>query len=170
MTTARERSRARTASEGDELTGDSRLDASRSDVLFLCVANSARSQMAEGLARRLAPPGVQVHSAGSDPGRLNPLAVQVMAEVGIDIADHAPKSIDDIPLERVARVVTLCSDEVCPVVPGNVQVLHWPLPDPAGVEGSEEEKLTAFRKVRDSIDARLQGVFIEWSDDPMAEI
>ncbi len=144
-------------------------EAERSDVLFLCVANSARSQMAEGLARRLAPASVGIHSAGSDPGELNPLAVEAMAELGIDISEHQSKPIDDIPLDRVGKVVTLCADEVCPVVPGAVQVLHWPLPDPAGVEGGHAEQLDAFRKTRDAIDARLRGVFVEWSDEPMED-
>jgi len=142
-------------------------ESARHDVLFLCVANSARSQMAEGLARRLAPPSVGVYSAGSEPSELNPLAVEAMAEIGIDISEHTSKSVDEISLDGVARVVTLCAEEVCPVVPAAVQVLHWPLPDPAGVSGSEDEQRAAFRTTRNAIEARLKGVFVEWSDEPI---
>ena len=136
-------------------------------ILFLCVANSARSQMAEGLARRLAPASVDVYSAGSEPSPVSPFAVEAMAEIGIDISEHESKSLEEIPLDRIARVVTLCAEQVCPAVPGAVQVLHWPLPDPAGVSGSEEEQRAAFRATRNAIDARLKGVFVDWSDQPM---
>jgi arsenate reductase len=128
----------------------------RCDWLFLCVANSARSQMAEGWARRLAPPGVIVHSAGSEPGTLNPYAVRAMAEVGIDISRHASKAISDVPADSVARVVTLCAEEVCPVFPGEVERLHWPLPDPAAESGDDDAILAAFRSVRDEIERRLR--------------
>ncbi len=128
----------------------------RSDVLFLCVANSARSQMAEGWARRLAPAGVGIHSAGSEPGALNPYAVRAMAEVGIDISDHHSKPIDAVPLDRVGRIVTLCADEVCPYVPGEVERLHWPFPDPAGAEGDDEQVLQRFREVRDAIGEAME--------------
>ncbi len=87
-------------------------------VLFLCVANSARSQMAEGLARSLAPSGVKVSSAGSAPSKLNPLAVKALAELGLDISAHSSKSVDDIPPGDVDVVVTLCAEEVCPVFLG----------------------------------------------------
>ncbi|MCG8588930.1 MAG: arsenate reductase ArsC [Proteobacteria bacterium] len=126
------------------------------DWLFLCVANSARSQMAEGLARSLAPPGVAVHSAGSEPGTLNPYAVRAMAEIGIDLSAHVSKGLDAIALDRIGLVVTLCADEVCPVFPGDVRRLHWPFPDPAAVEGSDAEILAGFRAVRDQIRARLE--------------
>jgi arsenate reductase len=129
------------------------------DVLFLCVANSARSQMAEGVARTLAPAGVGVHSAGSAPSRLNPLAVRVMAEIGIDIAAHHSKSVDDIPRHLIGTVITLCAEEVCPVFSGEVRRLHWPLPDPAAVSGDEEARLAAFREVRDAIRERVSHLF-----------
>src|SRR6266480_1916276 len=112
-------------------------------VVFLCVANSARSQLAEGLARALAPPGWTFHSAGSEPEQLNPLAVEALREEGIDISRHRAKGLDAIPLEEVEMIVTLCAEEVCPVVPGNVRRLHWPLPDPTG--------LAAFRAARDRL-------------------
>ena len=120
-------------------------------ILFLCVANSARSQMAEGLARAMAPPGYRFLSAGSEPGALHPLAVAAMAEVGIDISGHRAKGLDAVPLEEVDTIVTLCAEEVCPVVPGRVRRLHWPLPDPARAAGSEAERLAAFRAARDRL-------------------
>ncbi len=120
-------------------------------VLFLCVANSARSQMAEGLARMLAPDGYRFWSAGSEPGTLHPLAVAALAELGIDISHHRAKGLTGIPLDQVDTIVTLCAEEVCPVVPGRVRRLHWPLPDPARAEGSEEARLAAFRAARDRL-------------------
>ena len=99
-------------------------------VLFLCVANSARSQMAEGLARALAPPGHRFLSAGSEPGALHPLAVTALSEIGVDISHQRAKGLPAIPLDQVDTIVTLCAEEVCPVVPGKVARVHWPLPDP----------------------------------------
>ena len=126
-------------------------------ILFLCVANSARSQMAEGLARHLAPSdaGWRFYSAGSEPGTLNPLAVAVLREVGVDIAHHAAKPISAVPLAEIDTIVTLCAEEVCPVVPGVVRRLHWPLQDPAKVAGSPEERRAAFRAVRDELRHRV---------------
>lgn len=125
-------------------------------VLFLCVANSARSQLAEGLARRLAPPGVDVASAGSEPGTIRPEAVAVLAERGIDASGQRSKGLDAIDVERVTHVVTLCAEEVCPVFPGAVSRLHWPQADPAAVPGDEGARLDAFRAARDAIEARLR--------------
>ena len=125
-------------------------------LLFLCVANSARSQLAEGWARALAPPGTPVFSAGSEPGRLNPRAVAVMREVGLDISGHHSKGLDAIPLERIGTVVTLCAEEVCPTFPGTVERLHWPFPDPAGQGRTEADELEAFRAARDAIGERLR--------------
>jgi thioredoxin type arsenate reductase len=124
-------------------------------VLFLCVANSARSQLAEGLARQ-ALQGVRVQSAGSAPTAVNPLAVRVAAEVGVDLSAQVAKPLAAIELADVDLVVTLCAEEQCPVVPADVQRLAWPLPDPALAEGDEEERLRAFRMARDAIAARLQ--------------
>lgn len=120
-------------------------------VLFLCVANSARSQMAEGLARTLAPPGYRFWSAGSEPGTLHPLAAAVLAEIGVDISHQRAKGLPAIPLDHVDTIVTLCAEEVCPLVSGNVRRVHWPLPDPVRVEGSAEERLDAFRAARDRL-------------------
>ena len=121
------------------------------NILFLCVANSARSQMAEALARKMAPPGSSFYSAGSEPGTLHPLAVAVLAEQGIDISHHHAKGLDAVPLTAIDTIVTLCAEEVCPVVPANVRRLHWPLPDPARVSGSDAARLAAFRATRDRL-------------------
>jgi arsenate reductase len=125
-------------------------------IVFLCVANAARSQMAEGLARLRAPNGWEVLSAGSHPAqRVSSRAVIVMRELGIDISAQQPKSVDEITVEDADLVVTLCSDEVCPVLPGRVQRLHWPLRDPAAAIGVEADRLQVFRDVRDEIALRL---------------
>lgn len=125
-------------------------------ILFLCVANSARSQMAEGLARARFGSGVPVESAGSRPSRVNPLAVSAMAEIGIDISGQESTGVDAVDPARVGTVVTLCADEVCPAFLGSARRLHWPLPDPAEAAGSAEERRQRFREVRDEIARRLQ--------------
>ena len=124
-------------------------------ILFLCVANSARSQMAEGFARNLLGDRLRVQSAGSTPSRVNPFAIEVMREAGVDITTHASKSVDDIAPDTVDTVITLCAEEVCPVFLGSAERVHWPLPDPAGAGGSDEERLARFREVRDEIRRRL---------------
>jgi protein-tyrosine-phosphatase/N-acetylglutamate synthase-like GNAT family acetyltransferase len=123
-------------------------------VLFLCVANSARSQMAEGLARTLFGGLVRVQSAGSHPSRVNPNAIAVMREVGIDISEHRSKSVNEIDSSTVDVVVTLCADEVCPVWPGKLVRVHWPLPDPSS-DDPPEATLDRFRRVRDELRVRL---------------
>jgi arsenate reductase len=128
-------------------------------VLFLCVSNSARSQMAEGIARSLVPAGVTVSSAGSQPSRVNPLAVRALDEIGIDIRSHTSKSVESISPEGVDAVITLCAEEVCPVFLGKAHRVHWGLPDPAGAGGPEEQRLQAFRDVRDELRRRLNVVF-----------
>ena len=127
-------------------------------LLFLCVANSARSQMAEGLARARFGERARVQSAGSAPASVNPFAVQAMGELGIDISGQWSKRVDSIDPATVDTVVTLCADEVCPVFPSRVRRLHWPLPDPAGASGSDAERLARFRAVRDEIAARLESL------------
>ena len=107
--------------------------------------------MAEGLARAMAPAGYRFWSAGSEPGALHPLAVAALAELGIDISHHRAKGLSAIPFEQVGTVVTLCAEEVCPLVPGSVRRVHWPLADPARVEGSDGERLAAFRAARDRL-------------------
>lgn len=128
-------------------------------LLFLCVANSARSQMAEGIARALAPPGVKIWSAGSKPTRVRPEAIAVLAEIGIDIAHHRSKDVSDVPAADVDTVITLCGEEECPVFLGRARRLHWGLPDPAAVDGSEADKADAFRRTRDELRRRLAVVF-----------
>ena len=124
-------------------------------VLFLCVANSARSQIAEGLGRRLLPPGVKVWSAGSRPTSVRPEAIAVLQEIGIDISSHRSKSVGEIPAAEVDTVITLCGEEECPVFLGQATRLHWGLPDPAAATGSDEERLAAFRATRDEVGRRI---------------
>ena len=124
-------------------------------LLFLCVANSARSQMAEGLARARFGDRVRVASAGSSPAGVNPFAIAALDELGIDIGGHHSKSVETIDPASVDLVVTLCAKEVCPAFLGKARRLHWPLPDPAGGAGSDAERLAGFRAVRDEIARRL---------------
>ncbi|MGH9861956.1 MAG: arsenate reductase ArsC [Candidatus Acidiferrales bacterium] len=122
-------------------------------VLFLCTGNSARSQMAEGWARRLAPAGVEVWSAGTHPVGVNPLAVEAMRERSVDISAHRSKSLAEVPGEP-DYVIALCAeaDAECPTLPARRQRLAWHLPDPAKVSGSEEDKRQAFGAIRDRIE------------------
>jgi arsenate reductase (thioredoxin) len=133
------------------------MTAARRSILFLCVANSARSQMAEGLARRRFGQRVRVQSAGSKPSRVNPYAVEVMREVGIDLGAQHSKPVDGIDPATVDTVVTLCAEEVCPVFLARVERLHWPIPDPASDDPTldRDAMLARFRAARDEIDRRL---------------
>jgi arsenate reductase len=124
-------------------------------LLFLCVANAARSQMAEGLARQHFGSSVMVQSAGSRPSAVNPLAVRVMHEVGIDIGQQTAKSVDTVEAGAIDTVVTLCAEEVCPAFFGLTRRFHWPLVDPVSAAGAEAERLQCFRDVRDEIARRL---------------
>jgi arsenate reductase (thioredoxin) len=130
----------------------------RPGLLFLCVANSARSQMAEGWARRLLGERYRVQSAGSQPSRVNPCAIAVMSEVGIDLSAHHSKSVATIDATTVDLVITLCAEEVCPVFLGNARRLHWPIPDPASDDPaiSQEALLQRFRAARDTLRAKLE--------------
>ncbi len=125
----------------------------------MCVANSARSQIAEGLARKIFP-NAEIESAGSHPGQLNPFAVKVMKEIGIDISGHYSKSVNGLSpkfLVGLDYVITLCAEEVCPTLVSKGKKLHWPHPDPATKEPlSKEEMLMRFRAARDTISERLQ--------------
>jgi arsenate reductase len=126
-------------------------------VLFLCVANSARSQLAEALARHRWGDAVRVESAGSRPTRVNPWASVVMAELGVDLVAHRSKSVDDIDVTGVDLVVTLCAEEVCPALPGRVRRAHWPIEDPASSEPLPDDVMRArFRQARDEIVARIE--------------
>ncbi len=126
-------------------------------ILFLCVANAARSQMAEGLARKLWGSSVAVQSAGSHPSTVHPYAIEVMREVGVDLSTHRSKSVQTIDPATVGMVITLCAEEVCPVFMGTIRRLHWPIQDPARGEGSvsRDEMMKRFRTARDQIQARL---------------
>lgn len=127
-------------------------------VYFLCTGNSCRSQMAEGWARALAGDRMNAASAGIAPQDLHPLAVRVMAEVGIDISRQQSKAIDPQRLASAAVIITLCGDarDRCPVTPAAVPHIHWDLPDPARVDGTEAERWAAFCSVRDQIRKRLE--------------
>jgi arsenate reductase len=133
----------------------------RKGILFLCVANSARSQMAEGIARSLASRETTIWSAGSHPTSVKPEAVSVLEEIGIDISGHHSKSVAEIPASEVDTVITLCAEEECPVFLGKAERLHWGLPDPAAAIGSGEEALSAFRKVRDALSQRIAALLKE---------
>ncbi len=132
-------------------------------ILFMCVANAARSQLAEGIARSLAPPGVLISSAGAISHRVNPLAVRVLEEIGIDASGQRSKAVDEIDTRDVEAVVTLCAEQVCPVFPRSVPRVHWPLEDPTFVPGGEEASLRAFRAARDELRRRLAVLFDGWS-------
>ena len=125
-------------------------------VLFLCVANSARSQMAEGIARQLAGDLLRVQSAGSAPSQVNPLAIRALGEIGVDTSGQHSKSVDEIDRATVDTVITLCAEEVCPIYLGTARRLHWPLPDPAGHAEGAEVSLERFRTVRDELARRIE--------------
>ena len=126
-------------------------------ILFLCVANSARSQMGEGIARQMFP-GLLIQSAGSRPSRVNPYAIEVLAEQGIDATTHTSKSVESIDPASVDLVITLCAEEVCPLFLGKAERLHWPIPDPASDDPnlSPDDLRTRFRAGRDEIHRRLE--------------
>ena len=122
-------------------------------VLFLCTSNSARSQMAEGLLKYLAGDRFEVFSAGVKPTQVNPFAIKVMVELGINISNHMSKSVEEFLGQEFDYIITVCDNakESCPVFPGKYQKVHWSLKDPAEARGKEEEKLKVFRKIRDQI-------------------
>jgi len=123
-------------------------------VLILCTGNSCRSHMAEGILRAAAGNLIDVHSAGSKPaGYVHPKAVQVLKEIGIDISGHTSKHMNDFLDRQIATVITVCgnADQACPVFPGQVHRHHWGFDDPAHAQGTDEEILAEFRRVRDQI-------------------
>lgn len=134
------------------------------NVLFLCVANSARSQMAEGLARQLWGNSGLVQSAGSRPSRINPYAVEVMAEIGVELSAQHSKSVDGIAPATVDLVITLCAEEVCPVFLGKAERMHWPLQDPASSDPSlsSADMLARFRATRDDLAKRLRELIAQY--------
>ncbi|MGD0836817.1 MAG: arsenate reductase ArsC [Polyangia bacterium] len=136
-------------------------------ILFLCVANSSRSQLAEGLGRMIFGDRVPVQSAGSEPSQVNPYAVEVMHEIGLDITSQYSKSVQAIDPAKVETVITLCAEEVCPVFLGKARRLHWPIPDPASKEPnlSRDEMLARFRAARDAIRGRIEAFAKEESQE-----
>lgn len=127
-------------------------------VLFLCTGNSARSQMAEGLLRRYGSDRFSVKSAGIAPVGVNPLAIEVMHEIGIDISMQTSDPISRELLDETDLLITLCGDarENCPVVPVKVEKQHWLLEDPAWAEGNDQKVLTKFREIRDQIEGYVK--------------
>jgi len=136
---------------------------SKEKVLLLCTGNSARSQMAEGLFRHEAGDRYEVNSAGTRPSAVRPEAIAVMNEIGIDISGHRSKSIDEFIGREFDCVITVCdnANQSCPVFPGKTLRLHWPFEDPAAVEGSEDQRKAAFRKVRDRLHSRIKAFLAE---------
>jgi arsenate reductase (thioredoxin) len=137
----------------DQSAGD------RRRVLFLCTHNSARSQMAEGLLRDMAGDRFEAFSAGTEATRVRPEAISVMAEMGVDISAQESETLDRYLGETLDLVITVCDDanESCPVFPGARERLHWSFPDPSKADGGYDERLLAFRNVRDRIRARIEG-------------
>jgi arsenate reductase (thioredoxin) len=135
----------------------------RARVLVLCTHNSARSQMAEGLLRALAPDRFEVASAGTEATRVHPLAIRAMDELGIDLGGHTSKTLDRFLAEPWDHVITVCdtANERCPVFPGAAMRLHWGFDDPSAARGTEEERLAEFRRVRDAIATRLRSWLAE---------
>lgn len=135
-------------------------------VLFICVHNSARSQMAEAFLKRMAGDRFEVESAGLEPGRLNPVAVEVMKEAGIDISRNKTKGVFDLYKQGRAYdyVITVCDESqsgACPVFPGKGERLHWGFDDPSGFQGTLEDRTQKTREVRDKIRRRI----VEWLDE-----
>jgi len=130
----------------------------RERLLVLCTGNSARSQMAEGLFRRAVGDRFEVFSAGTRPTAVRPEAVAVMREVGIDISAHRSKSVDEFLGQEFRYVVTVCDNarESCPIFPGKTERIHWSFDDPAAVQGTQPERESAFRRVRDQIGRKVQ--------------
>lgn len=126
-------------------------------ILFLCVANSARSQMAEGLARHALDDLAEVASAGSQPTQINPLAIAAMAEINIDISRQFSKSVDTFDPAALDMVITLCAEEVCPILPGKIDRLHWPIIDPSARAGNDSAPTVKhFAQARDEIHAQIK--------------
>lgn len=132
-------------------------------ILVLCTGNSARSQMGEGLFRHDGRGAYEVESAGTKPGHVRPEAIAVMKELGIDISGHRSKSVNEFEGQSFDYVVTVCDNarDNCPVFPAGTERIHWSFEDPAAVQGTEEERLAAFRRIRDQIQERVIQFFQE---------
>lgn len=137
-------------------------------VLILCTANSARSQMAEGLLRHAAGTSWEVFSAGTKPSRVRPEAIAVMEEAGIDISGHRSKSADEFLGQDFDYVITVCDNarEACPVFPAGTKCIHWSIEDPAAVEGATEDRVNAFRHARDELQKKLRAFVREQTPIP----
>jgi len=138
-------------------------------VLILCTGNSCRSHLAEGILRAAANDLVDVQSAGSNPtGYVHPLAMRVMKEIGIDISGHRSKHLSEFLQQPIETVITVCgnADQACPMFPGQVNRYHWGFDDPAKAEGTEEEKLAVFRRVRDEIKMVFEAYAAGRKDQP----
>jgi arsenate reductase len=140
-------------------------------VLFVCTHNSARSQIAEALLGKLGGRDFEARSAGTEATRMNPFAIRVLDEIGIDWSAAFSKAITEFLGHRFDYVITVCDSarEACPVFPGARQMLHWGLDDPSRVEGTEEQRLAAFRRTRDEVEALIRQ-FIEVSLRPGARV
>ena len=130
-------------------------------ILFICVHNSARSQMAEAFVNQLCGHEFEAQSAGLEPGKVNPIVAEALHEVGIDISGNATRSVDQVIRsgQQFSHVVTVCSEaeaEGCPFFPGVAQRLHWPFPDPSKLTGSHDEKLARVREIRDQIRRKIE--------------
>ncbi len=134
----------------------------RTKVLFLCTGNSARSQMAEGYLRHAAGDKFEPLSAGVEPKGLNPLAVEAMREIGIDISRQTSKDVATLLGQHIPYVVTVCDHarERCPIFPGTWKFLHWSLEDPAAATGTREQKLAVFRRIRDQLITNIDREFV----------
>ncbi len=137
-------------------------------ILVLCTANSARSQMGEGLFRHEGYGKYEVASAGTRATLVRPEAIKVMAEIGIDISSHRSKAVEELDGQRFHYVVTVCDNarDNCPVFPAETQRVHWSFEDPASVEGSEEDRLNAFRRIRDQIHTHVKAFYAQLHKAP----
>ncbi len=133
-------------------------------ILILCTGNSARSQMAEGLLKHICQNEFEISSAGTKPSIVRPEAIKVLAEIRIDISKNRSKSVDEFINQDIDYVLTVCDNaqENCPYFPAQTKSIHYSFPDPAKVEGDEETRLSAFRRVRDQIQEYLSGSFVEF--------
>ena len=140
----------------------------RETVLFVCTHNSARSQMAEGLLRARHGDRYEALSAGTEPSRVHPLAVEAMREIGVDLTGHRSEHVDAYAARPLDHVATVCDSarEACPYVPARKRNLHHSFPDPSAAGGTESERLDAFRRVRDEIADWLDSTFAPHSPDP----
>jgi len=133
-------------------------------MLILCTGNSARSQMAEGFMKKYVGDEFEIQSAGLEPRPLNPLAIQVMQEVGIDISDQQSKDVRNFLGQHFTYLFTVChnAEARCPIFPGVIFRIFWPFEDPAAFDGSDDEKLAKFREIRDQIDVKIRDWMIEY--------